>query len=557
MEWRFRKQETGYDSQGIRDGDIEIFDKNRYGSVIRESIQNSLDAVLDENKPVEVNFILGSINQKNYSSLFQVIERLKACKGNTSNEDDLELINRMLGELKSSEVETLEISDYNTKGMVSQNTYNDFASGRNASSKQHKGSAGSKGMGKAAYFALSPMRTILVTSRTEKNNILFQGITRIATHKISNETYYHKGFFGLRDFDPVEDVNLIPQEYMRIEPGTTIRIIGLWQDENRVEEMKIALLNNFWLAIAENKLIVRINDQLFDATTLESSILAMWPELDESGHYNTNGNPRPYYETFLQRSKISKIFSKADLPQLGSLKLYLSKNDKFPPRIAFFRKSRMLIYKQNLLFKGYSGVLICDDDKGNETLKRMENAVHDEWNPKNWKNPKANEAKKELDAFIEECKAAFLGENDAEELTIPGLSDFISIGKPGTPGAGSGSSKGTGKITVQERSDDPREKPPKPLKDLFIYAQNKGSGIIYNIVLDSNLQQDEFEFELIAGSDNDAITEDNKLVPITTSKGVIDGNRIKIELAIGVNRVQVELDDEEKHALYLRRIESL
>jgi hypothetical protein len=61
----------------------------------------------------------------------------------------------------------LEISDYNTTGM----DYKSFKSLTQAifkSTKSYSGSQGSKGVGKAAYYASSYLRTMLIATRSEE-----------------------------------------------------------------------------------------------------------------------------------------------------------------------------------------------------------------------------------------------------------------------------------------------------------------------------------------------------------------------------------------------------
>lgn len=52
MNWKFETISAGIEKQGIRDNDIQVFDQFRIPSVVRESIQNSLDAVLNDTLPV-------------------------------------------------------------------------------------------------------------------------------------------------------------------------------------------------------------------------------------------------------------------------------------------------------------------------------------------------------------------------------------------------------------------------------------------------------------------------------------------------------------------------
>jgi hypothetical protein len=79
MEWHFVNHTDGIERQGIRDGDIDDFDKTRYQSVVRESIQNSLDAKLNIDKPVIVKFKFFKLKRETATKLFAIENHLKAC----------------------------------------------------------------------------------------------------------------------------------------------------------------------------------------------------------------------------------------------------------------------------------------------------------------------------------------------------------------------------------------------------------------------------------------------------------------------------------------------
>ena len=156
MQWNFNKLRLGDEKQGIRDGDMSDFSKTHYKSVVRESIQNSLDARNDNNKPVIVHFNLKTYPKYFLPNFSNIELHIQQCLEYANNPDDLEFLSTMIESFKNSTVyECMEISDFNTLGMEINTSYDSFANSRNISSKYSKGSAGSKGMGKAVYFASS------------------------------------------------------------------------------------------------------------------------------------------------------------------------------------------------------------------------------------------------------------------------------------------------------------------------------------------------------------------------------------------------------------------
>ena len=560
MHWYFDISSSGYDIQGIRDSDVSIFDRQRYASVVRESIQNSIDASISDEFPVVVEFEFMKIQKTDFENLFHVEERIQACsEWDKNTSDDKEVFQKMLKEISThrNEVEVLRISDYNTIGMEHDGNYESFARARNISNKQSSGSAGSKGVGKAAYFSLSYLRSIIVSSQSINNNHLFQGICRLSTHNYNGSTYYYKGFFGDEDFKPILGCDLVPQIFSRNESGTSIFIIGLWNDENRVNKMIKAVLNNFWLSIYDNKLIVRINNKEINHSNVYEEIIQIWQDREESGHFNVNGNPRPYIETYMENG-IHRVY-KDKLDILGDVKLIFSKHQDYPGRISYFRKSRMLIEKKTNIYKGYCGVFLCDDESGNVTLKKLENERHDQWDAGNWKDPQAKEAIKELNSYTENSFKDFVGDKDLVEISIPTLADFINLSgnkeKKEAKVQKEQKKKGLSKPVVVSPSI-PDEDLKSPNKITSSVRLNQKGEIVYVLNIKSDHQAKDVNIEVFVSSDNDRITADNKIPIKSTSRGSFVNNRIIVDLDQGNNNIEITLDDSIKHSIRFKQVEA-
>ena len=556
MKWNFNKLRVGDEKQGIRDGDMSDFSKTHYKSVVRESIQNSLDAKLKESvKPVIVNFNLKTYS-KDFLPTFSTIEkRIEECFEYANNEDDLEFLSTMIESFQNNtEYECMEISDYNTLGMEIDTSYDSFANSRNISSKYSKGSAGSKGMGKAVYFASSYLQSILVSTKSVNNDVIFQGITKIATHKVDGVEYSHKGFFG-DDMVPIQDANKIPSEFQRTESGTSIFIIGLKPDESRIEEMTKELLANFWLAIYEGDLIVKIENKQFDKESIYDEIKHRYKELDESGQYNKFPNPRPYIETFIgiQNGKRQVYQDKIDV--IGDVRLVLAKNHNYPGRIAFYRKSKMLIFKDiSYIYKGYCGLFICDDENGNEILKKLENAKHNEWNSGNWDNPLANQAIRSYRNFVQKCVNDFTEIEQCLDISIPELDRLLGIELPGKTKTG---------IAVDNSGIKTKEKP-KPIKQKsttvdripknFNWLRCKvvpiNNYFEYQVSIHSKVRDNNVSFEVLVGSDDKK--GKNKVDILSLSEGIFNKNIITLNLDKGLNELTLVLKDSLKHTIRLK-----
>lgn len=558
MKWNFNKLRLGDEKQGIRDGDMSDFSKTHYKSVVRESIQNSLDARNDYSKPVIVDFSFHSF-EKNFLENFSNIEdRIRNCLEYANNPDDKEFLSTMISSFESVDrYECMEISDYNTLGMDMEYSYDSFANSRNISSKFSKGSAGSKGMGKAVYFASSYLQSIVVSTKSSSETAIFQGISKIATHNFDELEYSHKGFYG-NGMEAIQNEDEIPENFKRAEIGTSIYIIGLKPDQNRIEEMTKELLANFWLAIYESDLIVKIDGKEFNNETLQNEITQRYAELDESGQYNKFPNPRPYFETYKGIQNTNKEYSdRIDI--LGLVRLILGRNNNYPGRIAFYRKSKMLIYKDSsYIYKGYCGLFICDDDEGNEILKKLENAKHNEWNSGNWDNPMANQAIRSYRNFVQKCVNDFTEIEQGLDISIPELDRLLGIMETGK-GVG-GTVLDNGRIKTKEKPKPikqksiPTDRIPKNFNWLRCKVEPLSNSFEYKVSINSKVKDNNVSFEVLVGSDDKK--GKNKVDLLSISEGSFKNNVITLNLKKGLNELSMVLKDNLKHTIRLKEYNS-
>ena len=449
--WFFDEQKAR--GKGVNDPLEENFKAHPYYSIVRESIQNSLDAVRDIEKPVIIEFNFDEINRNEYPFLINGLEQhILWCQEFWKNDENAknkfkEMINYMNGKIegkKRLKIPILKISDFNTIGMTYTKddpsaSFNAFLRYEGNSSKNDTGSGGSFGFGKAAYFNLSPFRTILVSTKNLKNDIVFEGATVLATHKNpeTDEKLTAYGFYNCEGEVPVTNIERVPEFFRRKEIGTDVYIIGLWNDRNRKKEMIKSVLNNFWLAIHRKKLIVKIEDIEINSKTLTDLINKYYPSENESGNpADFQGwNPKPYYKAVKNYglSNEKYFLFEEKLETAGNVQLFVYLNKGLPNRIAYFRKPLMTVYKQTKnKLKGYVAVFICEDDKGNSILKKMENPAHNEWKIENYKekgkpHKSARKIKNEISDFINNKLDELSGINTSSKLTIEGLEEYLSI----------------------------------------------------------------------------------------------------------------------------------
>lgn len=448
--WNFAPRVGGID-QGPNEAMGDIFKKLPYQALVREAIQNSLDAAKDENEPVLVTFKLSSVDTHNYPMFFKLNEHIKACKKFWNNEDAKKRFDPMLEFInnawESDRIHYLEISDENTKGMSyrkgsTSSPFYAFVKSIGNSVKDNTSKGGSHGFGKAAYFNASRIRTVLISSLTDNGQYVFEGVSGLCTHEMGSQRREHYGFYTDASFgdseEPITNKDDIPVRFIRKEIGTSAFIMGVDYSEKGIRRMKKKILEsvitNFWAAILTKKLEITFAigkkytlnaDNIFDTAEL------CFESLDDTKTYFSN--PRPYMDTF---DKVGSDFNHMKFeetkPTLGKVELYLKRTKNGTDTFVMMRSPLMLVKSQrNRTNYGFYGVFICRDIKGNAILRTMEDAGHAEWNYRNCndKDEKeiAQKAEDEIKEFLDSCIAKVFHKEDSDVLTFGGLEEFLTI----------------------------------------------------------------------------------------------------------------------------------
>lgn len=460
LKWYFPKA-MNVSGRGENDPQKELFPGDIYQTMIRESIQNSLDhPALDnfgKNIPVRVEYKLRKHATTEFPYLKEdLMGHIQSCY-DISHADKFK---RMIDVLKSSQFYMMEVADVNTIGM----DYDfDNDSGRfkkfvryTGDPNEVVGAGGSHGYGKITYFSVSEINTIIVSSIVKDGTFTFEGVSRLATHPTgtSREYYYDTGFLDFGDGTPIqfdkEDVqSVIPDFFRREKTGTTVYIPFVSIGDSDSEKGKVfrkcceAVLRNFFAAINDGKLEVLIDfsdGELFgDDFIFECNQEKLEDIFTNRFFYNPpydnvrtsffdKFNPRPYwlayrdnevtitdddtYEEAVERCAGKKfVCFRKDLSILGKSTLFVNVDlQRGNDLVLFMRSPRMVVGVQhNSPSRGYSAVFLCDDeDKGNQLLRTMEDAAHRTWSKRQLKLDKRPQEKIEQAGQIEEEMRNFI-----------------------------------------------------------------------------------------------------------------------------------------------------
>lgn len=448
-------------------------------SLVRESIQNSLDAALDSKTPVIVCFEYRDFDKANYPNFFRLSDHIRLCQAYyPGNRTAAQRYPTMANYLESSqEIGFIRVSDYMTKGMSYQkgdtkSPFYAFVRSAGVNVKQDEGAGGSFGFGKGAFFGMSPIGTLLVSSCDEAKNLCFEGVARLCTHRKeknenseNNGKLSHIGFYDSSDGEPTTDEDKIPKPFSRITngekvSGTSIGIMGIKKDDwdAKVDEIVKEVLSNFFVAIHRGKLVVYVNGNHYtqsrhttkiDSSTLNELMTRYFPDTKDVNRRN-NFNPRPYYEAMTAED--ARHFEE-DLPTLGRVELHMKAFDSSSTMVIYLRKLLMKVYRNAQSMGNYSGVFICENERGNKILCDMENPAHNVWDPNRCNQDgvettlaTAREAKREIDKFVQNCLDELLDIKNSKPVQVSNLEKYLRADE-NLPGKGDKGNPFTGRTT--------------------------------------------------------------------------------------------------------------
>lgn len=444
--WHFAKQQDASQDVGPNNAAAEHFTATPYPSLIRESIQNSLDVVLDKSQPLRMKFEFGKLRTNTFESFYKLRSHIEGVlllykdKARPQYEEMLSCFDLVYNH--QSVVEYIKVSDYNTKGMdykPNDSPFHAFVRAVGLTVKEEDSSGGSFGFGKAAYFLMSPIHTVLVSTMTEDGKTFFEGAASLCTHLCKDENgelvkYQHYGYYDNQNGkQPASKLEEIPNKFRREEVGTDIYIMGVdGSNEKKNEaydEMIKAALRHFWLAFMHGKLEVEIGDTLINSDTLDELMLSNFPDISDRIKSGENYNPRPYYET-VKNANTNKDYIQIDrqMPLLGNVSLFVWKNKDARDGIVHMRKQRMFIHRSRFYSSsyGYYGVFLCTDTHGNKLLKSIEDPSHRKWEA-NRNKQQGKKIVEEIQEFIDDSLRSIFVSEESGPLGVTGLEDYLFV----------------------------------------------------------------------------------------------------------------------------------
>ena len=427
--WEFPSNNYGQ-IFGIADSGVETFKGTPIKSLAREICQNSIDAPLNDAKPIHVQFKTFEISPNDipvFSSLKDAFDRALDFWSGQQSIKSKTFFNTAIETSKQSKIRCLRISDFNTTGLLgSDEEYNspwcNLTKSQGASDKSGS-NGGSFGIGKFAPYACSAFRTVFYSTLDSNGVEAYQGVSRLTSFKNEkNEITQGTGFYGDKKNSPVkQQFELDPNFQVRTagNTGTDLYILGFNADSDWEHKMVASILDGFLYAIHSGKLEVEVENIVINKQTLSELMVSHKPFFEEHAD--------EYYQTLISDTKLSPLYEE-EIENMGKVSLRLMIQPDYHRRVAMVRKTGMKIMDKGNIngLIPFAGVLFIEGDELNTFLRELENPQHTTWQLDRAEN-KAH-AKRiigQLMKFIKNCLDS-LKNDDIEEALDPSIGEYLA-----------------------------------------------------------------------------------------------------------------------------------
>lgn len=431
--WRFPDNQHG-EIKGFNDAGVSTFGANTIASVVRETIQNSLDAALDDsgNESVRVEFDIFPMDGSAIPDDERLTQALKGCMKSCQNDRKASKFfeNALLA--ISDRVSVLRISDHGTTGLrgaKSGEMSTDWSRlvKESGSSSKDELSGGSFGIGKYAVYACSGMRCVFYSSLGDDGVLSSIGAARLVSFEdgegrmTTGIGYYSDTDRNVAMLEPLR----FPGAFAR-EPGDTgtdLYVINfLDPDDDALEKIRREVLENFLVSIWTGRLEVEVSGQEIDKHTLGSYIGELNPE---------DKRDRPIIEYFdmlrpgaegVRRIVLDPdrhTFARKWHYQKGEAVLYLKQGDGLNRRILMTRRQGMRLFEQRHMPSSinFTGILCIQGSRMNEEFREMEAPSHDRWDPGRANVPvRAEERYKDLRTWMKQMIVSEFQHSDEDKV---------------------------------------------------------------------------------------------------------------------------------------------
>lgn len=384
LKWRFPLANFG-PKYGFNHAGIETFTGRRIESLTREIIQNSLDAkdFTKKGEPVIIEFSKFNLEKNKFPDLKTLSAAIDSSYIEARKLTDTtpqSFFRNAKKIIAADEIPFLRVSDFNTIGLKGVNSrssspWTNLVKAQGVSDKAST-DGGSFGIGKNAAYACSDLRTIIYSTLTVDGEVGTQGVASLISYSVEDSRDHTQGIGYLSvsdENDAIEKLISYDSNFERKEPGTDIFIAGVTEEENIVDEIIIASLDNFFYAIYKNDLEIRVKNKTLNHLTLKSLL----NEYREEINLTTYELSRLFYDENVNIYEENIYGTEKDI----EIRIIIDEDGS--RRVSMIRKPWMKI-KEASGFPGqykFFGTVIIKGNDLNTLLRKTENPQHDNWEP--------------------------------------------------------------------------------------------------------------------------------------------------------------------------------
>tara|TARA_B100001250_G_scaffold194348_1_gene167009 strand:- start:2002 stop:3999 length:1998 start_codon:yes stop_codon:yes gene_type:complete len=415
------------------------FKKNKIKNVVRETVQNSIDARSEEsqenNTAVRVVFEQLIVNDlehylPDYDTFIDHCEKAIDQAFNDKNNNirmAAKAAEDFLKNAKNGAFKVLKISDSNTVGLdgiIKDESRFDYLINREGSSSLQGRGGGSFGVGKFAPFPYSNIGTVIYSTNNQDDEYGFAIKTILQSYKLKDKdgkdepfvdddgTYYKYSSNQWRYFDAdgnfgISDKNTIDElGFLKEDKGTDIYVVGTKDVDNDfsfLENFQKEIVENYFVAIKEGLLECAVKENYENGShkNIEINSENIEQKCDEtyelmSKKRNSENYPKTLSKTKCKSSIAIKAFEgehyELNIKNIGKVDLYI----KFSPQkidedyitSSHIHRSRLngqtVHYKSygNVSSESFIGLMIVRDQEGSNLLSLCEPPRHDDWDVK-------------------------------------------------------------------------------------------------------------------------------------------------------------------------------
>lgn len=455
--------------QGFRDSGIQLFGNSTFESMIREGIQNSIDAKEVENEgPVHVAFTLDEFNPQEQDELTGLVPYLSAGyeyehaadKHSEACQWYQDSLNKVA---RGKSIKVLGLHDANTVGLEGStqlatekiSPWVALVRAQGINVKRTGDSLGGFGHGSNAAFGMSKLRTVFYlspsTDENENDVTRLQGHTILQTLEVGGVTTNRDGFFGIDD--GAGDVNAlknaeVPDWFTGIRTnavgtgkGTSVFIFE--PQEKLVTDfwnaLKTCVVANYAYAIKKGNLEVTFGDGVRITAENLPTVFAEILQEDAENYYGLSDNIAKSMESAktVISPNMSSEFSRS-VPGFGQYDWFLRMGDEVKGRsVGIARDPGMLITKEAQKLQGFNGfndfdLFICvragsfnpetgEVGGGAKVIKAMEDPSHTKLEFDWVRESKLSEYKSSYRKFTDDVR------NFIKDFATPEFKDVIDI----------------------------------------------------------------------------------------------------------------------------------